>query len=405
MRSSGITPRRVWIAWSVLLATVLLGLGLWIVQGVVRGVPGPIISGAYVNGLLDAIIVAAYAVTGIALATIAAILISRVADNPIGWILGAVAAWQATTFFLIMSLYFLHSPNDSVTAFANWLGNWTFVISVPTSLVLMIFPTGALPSHRWRILPWLAILGIAGWATVEATSEVLGLGPTVSNPYANVELSNIANVVSSLLLVPALIGTVASLVVRYRRSSPHVRLQIKWVAFAGAFQILVWLLVWGLEAFQPQAFGDAAVAVGTLSGIIVPAALGVAILRFRLYEIDRLVSRTVTYSVVVGVLAAVYSAIAIGLPQVLPVSLNSPLVVAGATLAAAALFNPVRRRVQVWVDRRFNRARYDAQWEVDHLTDRLRAELTLDDLTGEALDVVTKTMQPSSVSAWIRRAQ
>jgi hypothetical protein len=78
--------------------------------------------------------------------------------------------------------------------------------------------------------------------------------------------------------------------------------------------------------------------------------------------------------------------------------------VAGATLAGAALFNPVRHGVQIWVDRHFNRARYDAQWEVDHLTDRLRAELTLDDLTGETLDVVTKTMQPSSVSVWIRRA-
>lgn len=399
MRRSRLAPRWVWIVWLALVTALLTGLGLWVVQGVVRGVPGPVVSGVYVDGPLDAFIVVAYAVTGVVLASIGAILVTRVSHNPIGWILGAVAAWLAMTFLLVMALYFLHSPGDSQTAFANWLGNWTFVISVPTSLVLMIFPTGALPSPRWRIVPWLAIAGIAGWVTIEATSDVLGLGPVIPNPYANPQLSQVANAVSVLLL-PGLVGTVASLVVRYRRSSPEVRFQIKWVALAGTFQISVWAFVWAFEAFQPQAFGTEAVAVGTLSLIIVPVALGVAISKYRLYDIDRLVSRTVSYAALGVLLAGVFVGGVIGTQALFGV--RNDLAVAGTTLAAAALFNPLRRRLHDLMDRQFNRRRYDAERVVEAFSSRINSVTDSDELASDLSATLESTLAPASIGIWIR---
>ncbi len=399
MRRSRLAPRWVWIVWLALVAILLTGLGLWIVQGVVRGVPGPVLSGVYVDGPLDALIVVAYAVSGGVLASIGAILVTRVSHNPIGWILGAVAAWLSTTFLLIMALYFLHSPNDPQTAFANWLGNWTFVIAVPTSLVLLIFPTGALPSPRWRIMPWLAIAGIAGWVTIEATSEVIGLGPVIPNPYANRQLSQIANPVS-LLILPALVGTVASLVVRYRRSSPEVRFQIKWVALAGAFQISVWALVWAFEAFRPAAFGTEAVAVGTLSLIIVPVALGVAISKYRLYDIDRLVSRTVSYAALGVLLAGVFVGGVIGTQALFGV--RDDLAVAVTTLAAAALFNPLRRRLHDLMDRQFNRRRFDAERVVEAFSSRINSVTDSNELASDLSATLESTLAPASIGIWIR---
>jgi len=399
MRRSRLAPRWVWIVWLTLVAALLTGLGLWVVQGVVRGVPGPVLSGVYVDGPLDALIVVAYAVTGGVLASIGAILVTRVSHNPIGWILGAVAVWLSTTFLLIMALHFLHSPNDPQTAFANWLGNWTFVISVPASLVLLIFPTGALPSPRWRIMPWLAIAGIAGWVTLEATSEVLGLGPVIPNPYANPQLSQIADAVA-LLILPALVGTVASLVVRYRRSSPEVRFQIKWVALAGAFQISVWALVWALEAFRPEAFGTEAVALGTLSLIIVPVALGVAISKYRLYDIDRLVSRTVSYAALGVLLAGVFVGGVIGAQALFGVT--DDLAVAGTTLAAAALFNPLRRRLHDLMDRQFNRRKFDAERVVEDFSSRINSVTDSDELASDLSATLESTLAPASIGIWIR---
>lgn len=393
-------PRWVWITWSAIVTAVLVGMGLWIVQGAIRGVPGPVLSGVYIDGSLDAVIVGAYAVAGAALATIGCILITRVSTNPIGWILTGVAAWLASTFLLIMVLFFLHSPGDSQTAFANWLGNWTFVISVPTSLVLMIFPSGALPSRRWRILPWLAVVGIAGWITVEATADGIGLDPVIPNPFANPGLSRVAELASSVLLVPALVGTVASLVVRYRRSPPEVRLQIKWVALSGVFQIFVWLGVWGLEALNPEAFGAEAVAVGTLSVLVTPAALAVAILRYKLYEIDRLVSRTVSYTLLVGLLVGLFAAGVIGTQAIFGAS--SDLAVAGTTLAVAALFNPLRRHLHESMDRRFNRRRFDAERVIEAFALRVGSITDTETLASDLTSTVTKTLSPASLGIWIR---
>lgn len=133
-----------------------------------------------------------------------------------------------------------------------------------------------------------------------------------------------------------------------------------------------------------------------------PASFAIAILRYRLFEIDRIVSRTVTYTLLVGALGAVFAAVAVALPRILGLPDESPLLVAMATLSVAAMFTPLRRRVQAAVDRRFNRSGYDAQQEVNRLADRLRDEVALDEVTQELIDVAAKTMQPVSVAVWVR---
>jgi hypothetical protein len=388
-----------WISWSALLAALLGGLGLWVVQGVLRGVPGPVVAGVYVDGAVDAAVVVVFVLAAAALASVAAVMIARVPDNRIGWILGAVAVWMVGSFSVVMVLYFLHSPGDEQTALANWLGTWTFVLFVPTSLVLMVFPSGTLPSSRWRILPWLALAGTAGWASSEATGESLGLEQELPNPFANPDVFRVADAVGFLLL-PALIGTVASLIVRYRRSHREVRLQIKWVALGGALQVVVLLLVWAVDLVSRADLPVQAVLVGALSTLIVPIALSVAILKFRLYEIDRLVSRTVSYSVLGAILAGVFFGGVIGTQALFGAS--SDLAVAGTTLAVAALFYPLRRRLHGLMDRRFNRSRYDAERVVAAFTSRISTVTTAERLSLDVTDTLDQTLAPASLEIWIR---
>jgi len=397
--SRGRIARWVWPGWVSLVAALLAGLGLWIVQGVLRGVPGPVVASVYVDGAVDVAVVAVYIVAAASLATVAAIMVARVPSNRIGWILGAIAIWMASTFLIIMVLYYLHSPGDAQTDLANWLGTWTFVVAVPTSLVLMIFPAGALPSPRWRILPWLAVIGTAAWMVLEATAQDLGTEQSMPNPYANPGLQAIAEIIG-ILLLPASIGTIATLVVRYRRSSPDVRQQIKWVALGGVLQVGVWLLVWAWETFSPTTFGADVVAVGTLSLLIVPIALGVAILRYRLYEIDRLVSRTVSYAVLVALLAGVYFGLVIGIQTLFPAS--EDLAVAGTTLAAAAVFNPLRLRIHDLVDKKFNRRRFDAERVIEAFTARISTVTQAENLSSDLAQVLERTMAPASIGVWIR---
>jgi len=203
-----------------------------------------------------------------------------------------------------------------------------------------------------------------------------------------------------------LFAAAASLVIRRRRAVGVERAQLSWVVFAlvvlaitiaGTFVFILASIALGRGDPGDDAWGPAFLAM-----TLFPVAFAVAILRFRLFDIDRLVSRTVSYAALVGLLTAVFASIAVFLPQVLGLGEDSPLVVAGGTLATAALFSPLRHRIQNKVDRRFNRARYDAQQEVDRFAGRLRTEVGLEDLTDEVLTVVDVTMQPASAAVWVR---
>jgi uncharacterized membrane protein YdcZ (DUF606 family) len=205
-----------------------------------------------------------------------------------------------------------------------------------------------------------------------------------------------------LLLIPALIGTIASLVIRYRKASEEVRAQIKWVAVGGFLQIAVGFMLWVAEILPGEDYPIQAVLVGMVSTLIIPFALAVAILKYRLYDIDHLVSRTVSYAVLAGVLGAFFVGGVLGAQAVL--GATSDLAVAATTLAVAAIFDPLRRRLHGVMDRRFNRGRFDAERVVEAFTTRMSAVTTTESLSSDLADTVEATLAPESFGIWIRNS-
>jgi hypothetical protein len=382
------------------MAALVLGTGLWVFHFSVDGVPGPVLAGEYISGFADLEVVVGYAAPAAALATIAAIMIARVEDNRVGWILGGMAIWMVSTFLLTMFIYFFNSEGAPGWHFANWLGTWPFVVGVASGLVLMYFPDGELISPRWRTLPWVTVVGFAGWALSEASTSRLGLEGEIPNAYASARLEGIGNALA-LLILAAVIGTVASLVVRFRDSTPDARLQLKWVAVGGVLQLAVLLGLWMIDILTPGEFPASAAIAGSLSTLIVPITLSVAILRFRLYAIDRIVSRTASYAVLAALLAAGTFGVVIGTQALF--GFSNDLVVAGTTLALVAVFNPVRRRLHRIMDQKFNRSAFDAERVTQALAARLQDTTSMDDLVSELESTLQATFAPTTIGIWIRR--
>jgi hypothetical protein len=355
------------------------------------------------------------AVAGVGFGVYAAmggLIIGRRRGHVTGWLL--LLTGLAVVFVNGFATFPGVSP-DLATWVESW--GWTLVFAM-YALLALTFPSGRLPDGggvfsrmgRWAV--WALLVFVLMSALTErlggpefasgASNPICGIGQRPCDGLLPTWLTWVAQFGTLLILL----GAAISLVVRRRRAEPVERAQITWVVFALALLattiVLTYLYVLASIALGAGDPGDDAWTVVFLVMILFPVAFAVAILRFRLYEIDRLISRTVAYALVAGALAGVFAVIAIGLPQLFGFSEQSPLLVAGATLAVAALFNPLRLRVQTWVDRRFNRARYDARQEVDRFAERLRGELTLADLRGEVIGVVNKTMQPVSASVWVR---
>jgi len=265
---------------------------------------------------------------------------------------------------------------------------------------LLLTPTGSLPSPRWR---W--------WARVAAAAPLVAVlaGAVQPDPLAPEYRGNPLAVpeLARVLLVPGVAGIVlvavsvlvgaGSLVGRFRRAQGTERLQLRWLALAAACAsvLLLVALVAGYLGKDPVVLASLALCVALL-----PLATGAAILRYRLYDLDRIISRTLAYALLTVLLGLGYAAVVLGLGRLLPQ--DSSLVVAAATLAVAALFQPARRRLQQAVDRRFNRRRYDAANTIAAFSARLRQEVDLDTLTAELLAVVDQTMQPTRASLWLR---
>jgi len=282
-------------------------------------------------------------------------------------------------------------------------------------LLLLLFPTGRLPSPRWRPVAWSLVVGVCLSLVPQAFKPgTLSKVPWDTNPFGVPALEPVLGpleVLAGTLVIGGIIGALASLVVRLRRSRGREHQQIKWFVYVALLGIVaIFLLGPYLYLLSDQLPGGHSGVFGALlepwllGPIALATTVAVAIVRHRLYDIDRVINRTLVYGLLTATLGLVYAGAVLLLGQVFGgVGDNPPgWAVAGATLAVAALFQPARRRIQQAVDRRFNRRRYDAAKTIDAFAGRLRDEIDLDTLSAELLTVVDQTVQPTQVSLWLR---
>jgi hypothetical protein len=350
---------------------------------------------------------------------VGALIASRRPSNPIGWICLAVGLlWMLNLLTSSYVVYGLRVAPGSVPypaaigSLAEWLGP-TAVLLFGTYLILL-FPEGKLPSSRWRPLAWLcgAVL-VANVVVTTISPGHLSDLKDVSNPFGLQGYPWLANVVGAIgLLLPlCMLGSVLSLLLRYLRSGKEVREQIKWLAFAASVVALgVFLEVVAGTFFSSDA-GSIADLLGnlledaiTMSFAGIPIAIGFAVLKYRLYDIDVIINRALVYGPLSAVLVLIYVGGVVGLQAIFRAitGQESTLAVVASTLAIAAVFNPLRRRVQSLVDRRFYRRKYDAAKTLASFSSRLREETDLDSLGDEVLGVLRETMQPEHASLWLR---
>jgi hypothetical protein len=338
-------------------------------------------------------------------ATVGAVLANRRPRHPAGWLLLAlglaVSASGPAEAYTNYGVARAGAPPAADLVARSTPATVVGAIAC-LGLVLLLTPTGSLPSPRWRWWAWLtATVPVALLLVVTLVSEP-GDRPAeaIDNPMDLHALGGVPLVATRAALAVtnlAVVVAAASLVVRFRRARGSERQQLRWVALATV--VLVQLAVVVVAALALDAFALAALA-GSLCVAILPVAIGAAILRYRLYDLDRIISRTLAYGLLTLLLGGGYAIVVLGLGQL--VGRDSSLVVAAATLAVAAAFQPARRRVQQTADQRFNRRRYDAARTVQAFGVRLRQQLDLDALTAELLAVVDQTMQPTTVSLSLR---
>jgi hypothetical protein len=288
---------------------------------------------------------------------------------------------------------------------ANSEVNWFVSLALAITLLPLLFPTGRPPTRRWRWAGWAAILGISaflGGATVSIWYQNVDIATGEPSRDAPVALDLVA-LAGILLIVAGIIGSIVSMVVRFRRSRGIERLQLMWFVLATLVCLVaVFVLFFAPPPLDEEWMADV-LGVGFLA---LPISIGIAVLRYRLYDIDRLINRALVYGSLSALLIGAYVLLVVALQALLePLTSGSDLAVAGSTLVVAALFRPVRGRVQHTVDRRFYRRKYDAARTVDTFAARLRGEIDLDALTGELRGVVHETVQPAFVSLWLRPPQ
>ena len=287
---------------------------------------------------------------------------------------------------------------------AVWLGAWVWLLGFTPMVTfgLLLFPDGHLPSPRWRPILWAAVAVLLLRLPSIFLPGPMGTRPSIPNPFGIPDarpLLLLADGIGSGLFAIAAVGSGTSLVVRFRRARGKQRQQLKWLAYA--VTVLVATIAISETAF-PEAPAAAVVALAAVA--FIPVAIGVAILRHQLFDIDRIINRTLVYGLLTALLGGIYAGIVLILGQLFGGIGSEPpsWVVAGATLGVAALFRPARGRIQAAVDRRFNRRKYNAAKTIETFSTRLRDQVDLDTLAGELLTVTDKTMEPTTVSLWLR---
>jgi hypothetical protein len=391
------------VAWG-LWALTLVGLGatLWLDALLRRdGYPGL----AYLLGTGNSTVL----VAAVSAATVGALVASRRPGHRVGWLLIALGLSVAVAGFTFSYTRYGLVARPGALPAADWLAGvangGVFVYLSCTGFILLLSPTGRLPSPRWR---WWARIAAAGLVVAFVTAVLASQPlypeyPDIGNPIGVVALDHglggVIFPVGALLVLAGLIVGPVSLLLRFRRARGLERLQLRWLALGAALAAMSFAASMTALVLERSDGWVFQAALG-ISVAVLPLATGAAILRYRLYDIDRIVSRTLAYALLTLLLGLGYTAVVLGLGRLL--GRDSSLVVAAATLAVAAVFQPARRRVQRLVDRRFNRRRYDAARTVEHFATRLRDQVDLDALHGELLAVVNQTVAPTQASLWLR---
>ena len=398
-RIGGMSTRAtLWLAWSMwVLSLALTVLGLWLlILGLSH--PNVLVYPYWPEGTLLAV----------GYSTVGAVVASRRPTNPIGWVLCAIGlSWGADLFNSGYAIYALLAVPGSLPAgeAAAWIASWIWIPGLGLIMSLaLLFPTGRLPSARWRPFAWLSVLLVATGTILAAFSPGPSIGLSVRNPLGIEGLPNVYEQLQALMFTLLFVAS-ASLLVRLHHARGVERQQIKWVAYAGALasgaSLSTYTVLEAMDLRWIELVGKVPALVGILG---VPTAVGIAILRYRLYEIDLLINRTLVYGTLTAMLVALYFGGIVVLQRVF-IALTgerSTLAVVASTLLIAALFNPLRRSIQGFIDRRFYRSKYDAAKTLEAFSAKLRDETDLDALSDNLVGIVRETMQPSHVSLWLR---
>jgi hypothetical protein len=343
-----------------------------------------------------------YGLLSISLATVGALIASRHPHNPIGWMFCGLALYGAIAESAQGWGYLAADEGLAAGEVGEWIILWSWIGDLTAwTIIFLLFPDGRLPTRRWRFVPWIAAAGCALALPGQALSPDSGAEFTGgTNPFAmkGFPIDLLFGIGMALLLV-ALLVAIASLVVRFRRGGYVERQQLKWFAYAaGCIGVLGPLAVvfWYESVLVQVAFALA------INGL--PIATGIAVLKYRLYDIDVVLNRTLVYGSLTVALALVYVGGVVSLQAAFRTltGQESTLAVVGSTLAIAALFGPLRRRVQAFVDRRFYRRKYDAAKTLAAFSAKLRDETDLNALSDDLVRVVRSTVQPEHVSLWMR---
>ncbi len=398
-----------WLAWSLAGLSVVLAAASIVLYVATRSVQPPSSWGT--GGIITHFV---FVLPFLAFPVVGALIASRRPENPIGWIcLAAGILWMLSNVTGGYGVYGLVANPGSVPfpaaigSLSEWM--WVPTVGVLGTFMILLFPNGKLPSRRWLPVAWLSglviVLGSVGIALrPRRLTDLSGIrNPSGLKGYPWIEN---ASAVMILFLLLCILASALSLISRFRRVRGEERQQIKWIAFAASMLALVAsAAVVGGPFFVPdplwlKLIQDADI----LSYAGVPIAVGFAVLRHRLYDIDLIINRALVYGPLTATLALIYVGSVLGLQTVFRTTSGqeSTLAVVASTLAIAALFNPLRRRVQAFVDRRFYRRKYDAAKTLEAFGSRLRNETDLKTLTDDVTSVMRETMQPAHVSLWQR---
>jgi hypothetical protein len=387
--------RSAWLLWVATLVVAAAGLALMVwdwstpVPGGSFGVRG--FSGLWAVGF----------------GGVGALLTRRRPGHPVGWMFaaaGMLAAVDFASFEYALAAVVGHRDLPA-GEYVGWLQLWIWVpfVALITVYLPLLFPDGRLPGSRWRPVSWAA----AGCGGIAATGLAITPGVVVNlralrTPFGipPAAVPDTAIAVGLAGLLGCVVLAVWSLLVRARRGTSAERQQIKWLAYAGCLvaATLVPSAILSLSTGTAARIAEGALMIAIVT---VPAAVAVAVLKYRLYDIDRVISRTLAYAIVTGLLAGIYAGLVLLATEVF--RFHSTAAVAASTLAVAALFNPLRRRVQHVIDRRFNRARYDADRTVAAFAARLKDEVDLDSIRDDLAGAVHQALEPAHVSVWISR--